>query len=68
MERVLATRHTGDVLQGGVPGTGNIQLNTKASQEAACSRAPAAIVPGPESAHTWKRRMSQRALRGRKTV
>ena len=27
---------------------GGLLLNTKASQEAACSRAPAAIVPGPE--------------------
>ena len=35
----------------GAPGAGSLLLNTKASQEAACSRAPAAIVPdqGPES-------------------
>ena len=31
---------------GGAPGAGGLLLNTKASQEAACSRAPAAIVPG----------------------
>ena len=31
------------------PGAGRLLLNTKASQEAACSRAPAAIVPGQES-------------------
>ena len=41
-------RHTGDVLLGGASGAGSLLLNTKASQEAACSRAPAAIVPGPE--------------------
>ena len=46
LERVLATRHTGDVLLGGASGAGSLLLNTKASQEAACSRAPAAIVPG----------------------
>ena len=36
---------------GGASGAGRLLLNTKASQEAACSRAPAAIVPGqkPES-------------------
>ena len=33
---------------GGAPGAGGLLLNTKASQEAACSCAPAAIVPGPE--------------------
>ena len=44
----LATRHSGDVLLGGASGAGGLLLNTKASQEAACSRAPAAIVPGPE--------------------
>ena len=44
----LAIRHSGDVLLGGAPGAGGLLLNTKASQEAACSRAPAAIVPGPE--------------------
>ncbi len=47
----LAIRHSGDVLMGGASGAGSLLLNTKASQEAACSRAPAAIVPdqGPES-------------------
>ena len=44
----LATRQAGDVLMGGAPGAGGLLLNTKASQEAACSRAPAAIAPGPE--------------------
>ncbi len=44
----LATRQAGDVLMGGASGAGSLLLNTKASQEAACSRAPAAIVPGPE--------------------
>ena len=36
---------------GGAPGAGSLLLNTKASQVAACSRAPVAIVPGqqPES-------------------
>ena len=36
---------------GGAPGAGSLLLKTKASQEAVCSRAPAAIVPGqqPES-------------------
>ena len=43
-------RQAGDFLQGGAPGAGSLLLNTKASQEAACSRAPAAIVPGPEPA------------------
>ena len=54
LERVLATRPAGDVLMGGASGAGNLLLNTKASQEAACSRAPAAIVPGqePESRDT----------------
>ena len=33
---------------GGAPGAGGLLLNTKASQEAACSRAPATIVPGQE--------------------
>ena len=46
--RALAIRHSGDVLLGGAPGAGSLLLNTKASQEAACSRAPAAIVPGQE--------------------
>ena len=45
---VLAIRQTGDVLLGGAPGAGSLLLNTKASQEAACSRAPAAIVPDQE--------------------
>ena len=44
----LAIRHSGDVLLGGASGAGGLLLNTKASQEAACSRAPAAIVPGQE--------------------
>ena len=43
--RGLAIRHSGDVLLGGASGAGSLLLNTKASQEAACSRAPAAIVP-----------------------
>ena len=38
----------GDVLMGGASGAGSLLLNTKASQEAACSRAPAAIAPGQE--------------------
>ena len=33
---------------GGAPGAGGLLLNTKASQEAACSQAPAAIMPGQE--------------------
>ena len=41
-------RQAGDVLMGGAPGAGSLLLNTKASQEAACSRAPAAIVPSQE--------------------
>ena len=44
----LATRQAGNVLLGGAPGAGGLLLNTKASQEVACSRAPAAIVPGQE--------------------
>ena len=44
----LAIRHSGDVLLSGAPGASSLLLNTKASQEAACSRAPAAIVPGRE--------------------
>ena len=48
LERFLAIRYTGDVLLGGAPGAGGLLLNTKASQEAACSCAPAAIVPGQE--------------------
>ena len=43
--RVLAIRQAGNVLLGGASGAGSLLLNTKASQEAACSRAPAAIVP-----------------------
>ena len=46
--RALAIRHSGDVLLGGAPGAGSLLLNTKASQEAVCSCAPAAIAPGPE--------------------
>ena len=46
--RALAIRHSGDVLLGGASGAGSLPLNTKASQEAACSRAPAAIVPCQE--------------------
>ena len=38
----------GDVLMGGASGAGRLLLNTKASREAVCSRAPAAIAPGPE--------------------
>ena len=34
---------------GGASGAGSLLLNTKASQEAACSRAPAAIAPGQEA-------------------
>ena len=45
----LAIRHSGDVLLGGASGAGSLLLNTKASQEAACSRAPAAIVPGRDA-------------------
>ena len=48
LERVLATRHTGDVLLGGASGAGRLLFNTKASQEAACSRASAATAPGQE--------------------
>ena len=44
----LATRQAGDVLMGGASGAGRLLLNTKASQEDACSRAPAAIAPGQE--------------------
>ena len=47
----LATRQAGDVLLGGASGAGSLLLNTKASQEAACSRAPAAIVPGRNLSH-----------------
>ena len=39
----------GDVPMGGAPGAGSLLLNTKTSQEAACSCAPAAIVPGQKS-------------------
>ncbi len=48
LEGALAIRHSGDVLLGGAPGAGGLLLNTKASQEAACSQAPAAIAPGQE--------------------
>ena len=41
-------RQAGDSLMGGASGAGSLLLNTKASQEAACSRAPAAIVSGQE--------------------
>ena len=41
-------RQAGDILMGGASGAGRLLLNTKASQAAACSRAPAAIVPGQE--------------------
>ena len=44
----LATRQARDVLMGDASGAGSLLLNTKASQEAACSRAPAAIAPGQE--------------------
>ena len=33
---------------GGASGAGSLLLNTKASQEAVCSRAPTAIAPGQE--------------------
>ena len=46
--QVLAIRPAGDVLMGRTSGAGGLLLNTKASQEAACSRAPAAIVPSQE--------------------
>ncbi len=36
---------------GGASGAGSLLLNTKASQEAACSCAPAAIVPGRVPSH-----------------
>ena len=48
LEGALAIRQAGDVLLGGASGAGCLRLNTKASQEAACSQAPAAIVPGQE--------------------
>ena len=48
LEGALAIRPAGDVLLGGAPGAGSLLLNTKASQEAACFRAPTAIVPGQE--------------------
>ena len=41
-------RQAGDSLMGGASGAGSLLLNTKASQEAACSRAPDAIVPDQE--------------------
>ena len=57
----LATRQAVDVLLDGAPGAGGLLLNTKASQEAACSRAPAAIVPGqkPESRDTGVSRFAE---------
>ena len=36
---------------GGASGAGSLLLNTKASQEAARSRVPAAIVPGRVPSH-----------------
>ena len=48
LEGALAIRQAGDVLMGGASGAGSLLLNAKASQEAACSCAPAAIVPGQE--------------------
>ena len=48
LEGALAIRPAGDVLMGGASGAGSLLLNTKVSQEAACSRAPAAIVPSQE--------------------
>ena len=45
----FAIRHSGDVLLGGASGASCLLLNTKASQEAVCSRAPAAIVPGRDA-------------------
>ena len=38
----------------GAPGAGSLLLNTKASQEAACSRAPAAIVSDREPEHAMQ--------------
>ena len=57
----LATRQAVDVLLGGASGADSLLLNTKASQEAACSRAPAAIVPGqkPESRDAGVSRFSE---------
>ena len=46
LEGALAIRPARDVLMGGASGAGSLLLNTKASQEAACSRAPAAIESG----------------------
>ena len=46
--RGFSDEAAGNVLLGGAPGASSLLLNTKASQEAACSRAPATIVPGPE--------------------
>ena len=59
--RVLAIRHSGDVLLGGASGASSLLLNTKASHEAARSRAPAAIVPGrePESHDAGVSRFSE---------
>ena len=51
----------GDVLMGGASGAGSLLLNTKASQEAACARAPATIVPGrkPESRNAGVSRFAE---------
>ena len=50
----LATRQAGDDLMGGASGAGSLLLNTKAPQEAACSRAPAAIVSDREPEHAMQ--------------
>ena len=57
----LVIRHSGYVLLGGASGAGSLMLNTKASHEAARSRAPAAIVPGrePESHDAGVSRFSE---------
>ena len=70
-ERVLAIRPAVDVLLGDASGAGGLLPNTKASQEAACSRAPATIVPGrslSHTAHTQRRLVPQRAMRDRWTA
>ena len=61
-------RQAGDVLIGGASGAGGLLLNTKASQEAACSRAPAAIVPVRSLNHATQVWMSQRAMQVRRKV
>ena len=48
LERFLAIRHTGDVLMGGASGAGSLLRCFCVEQEAARSRAPAAIAPGQE--------------------